>query len=339
MKKITPILFSFITVTEVIAILILGRYIQTRGEGRNVLGSAAIIPMSKASLSFPDSNKYSYFYELSEGVIATESAAWLPHEVPHQYNLDGLNDLSNYEIIKPSATFRIITLGDSFTFGMWVSTSENYSEKLEGMLNAKLTCPGIDHFEVLNMGVPGYDIAYSAERFRRRGVKYAPDLLLWYIRDDDFFIINEEFYPRIEFYKKELVATESAGRYGVAADDPNGPLNLTYKEVYSKNEHIDPAGRKEYTRVEREALHKFLSENSLPVTVFTFADTPEEYKSYIQEGMLGLSNVSYFDKIENVETFHPYDYHPTSNGHTVIAESLYRYLTTTNKPLSGCIAK
>ena len=230
-KKIIFILLSFITVIEVIAVVVLIRYIQTRREGGNVLGKAAIIPMRRENLSFPDSNTYSYFYELPEGAIATESAAWLPYQVPHQYNFEGFNDPSNYEIVKPPRTFRIITLGDSFTFGMWVPTSENYSEKLENMLNMNLACPGVDHFEILNMGVPGYDIAYSAERYRKRGAKYAPNLLLWYIRDDDFFIINEEFYARIEFFKKELEATGAAARYGVTVDDVNEPLRLAYKEI------------------------------------------------------------------------------------------------------------
>lgn len=338
MKKIqNP--FYFLVAAELIVVSVLMWRIAIRTGGEKVTQGTAVIPMSRENLSFPESQKYPHFFELAEAAVATESAAWLPHEVTHRYNVDGLNDPLNYEVTKPPATFRIITLGDSFTFGMWVPEVENYSEKLERILNTRISCPGITRFEVLNLGVPGYDIAYSTERFRRRGAKYSPDLVLWYIRDDDFFIINEEFYVRVAFYQKELESTEAAKQYGKIAQGPNGAVNLAYKEIYGDNEQVDRASRREKITVEREALRKFLSAYGLPVTVFTFSETPEEYKSYISEGIAGLSNVSYFDDIRNVETFHPYDYHPTSRGHTTIAESLFRNLMRSNKVLASCRVK
>lgn len=332
-------MFGFITLIEVVVAISLLVYIYAKKTGENVLGSATIIPMSRENLSFPGSNTYAYFFELPEGAVATESAAWLPYTVTRQYNLDGLNDLSNYDVTKPLKTFRIMTMGDSFTFGLWVPTPENYSEKLEIMLNTNLMCPGVDHIEVLNMGVPGYDVAYTVERYTRKGAKYTPDLLLWYIQDDDFFILNEEFYARIALLKKEMEISVSAERSDGSVDSMSRVFDAAYEEVYKKNEGFNTTSRKEYTKPEREALRNFLSNNLLPVTIFTFADTPDEYKSYIQEGMRGLSNVSYFDAIEDVETFHPYDYHPTSKGHTIIAESLFQYLTTTNTLLSRCVTK
>ncbi len=335
MKNAQP-LFVFLVTAELLIVSVLIWQVITRIAGKTMSQNTTVIPMNRETLSFPKSQQYPHFFELPKAISATESATWLPHEVTHTYNSDGLNDPFDYDTAKPPETFRIVTLGDSFTFGMWVPASENYSERLENMLNTKVSCPGISRFEVLNLGVPGYDIAYSTERFRTKGAKYSPDVLLWYIRDDDFFIINEEFYARTAFYQKELESTGAAKRYGKIADGPDGAVNLAYKEIYRNNGKLDSASRWEYTRPEREALRGFLSEYKLPVTVFTFSETPEEYKSYITEGIADLSNVSYFDDIKNVETFHPYDYHPTPRGHAVIAEALFTYLIRTNKALAVC---
>ena len=58
-------------------------------------------------------------------------------------------------IKKNKDTFRIITLGDSFTFGMYINTKDNWTELLEDKLNSDMGCKNISMFEVINLGVGG----------------------------------------------------------------------------------------------------------------------------------------------------------------------------------------
>jgi len=85
-------------------------------------------------------------------------------------------------------------LGDSITFGLFVQTPQNYSELLQKMLNTSCTRK---RYEVLNFGVPGYDLQYSAERLKVRGLKYHPDKVIWQINAGDFQEVNEYIVPHI----------------------------------------------------------------------------------------------------------------------------------------------
>ena len=113
----------------------------------------------------------------------------------YNINSDTFNERFDYEINKDDKTFRIITLGDSFTFGYIVDTKNNWTELLEDKLN-QLHCANFDKIEVINLGVVGYDIQYSVERFKLRGKKYNPDLVLWLLKGDDFQEIKEIVQPK-----------------------------------------------------------------------------------------------------------------------------------------------
>jgi hypothetical protein len=69
-------------------------------------------------------------------------------------NSHGLRD-EEFSLAKPADRFRILALGDSFTYGHGVRSEETYVKQLEAMLNHKLGNRGI-RYEVLNAGVPGY---------------------------------------------------------------------------------------------------------------------------------------------------------------------------------------
>lgn len=68
-------------------------------------------------------------------------------------NSEGFKDYE-HEIIKSNNTFRIIALGDSFTYGSWVSTNDSWPKQLETKLN-KLN--NSIRYEVLNFGIRGYN--------------------------------------------------------------------------------------------------------------------------------------------------------------------------------------
>ena len=78
-------------------------------------------------------------------------------------------------IQKPAGTRRLVLIGDSFTQGSGVPYEDTYGARLEEALNAE------DHgrWEVLNLGVPGFNIQHSVDRYKRDGRRFAPDILVY----------------------------------------------------------------------------------------------------------------------------------------------------------------
>jgi hypothetical protein len=295
---------------------------------RSVLGTTReinVIPLQKMQKN--ESGNLKFYYEPPINTTTTNEADWLPYVATYKHNEDGLNDLTNYTLEKPSNAVRILTLGDSFVYGMFVNTEDNFSELLEQELNSQQICPQETKFEILNFGVGGYDIEYSVERFIKKGLKYNPDLVLWYIRDDDFFLINEQFLERALYFEKRLETKEPSALN--SEDIKIKATNLTYKEFYDKNNTFRSSEeRRVYIEPEMASVPRLVESYNGPLVIFTFSDTPEEYKGYIHELIQNNQNgnIRYFDVFPDIETFHPYDYHPTAKGHKTIADSLHQFL-------------
>ncbi len=70
---------------------------------------------------------------------------------------------------------RIVTLGDSGTFGWEVPEAESYPRALETILNAGGNGPAV---EVVNAGVPGYTSLQGVRWFETHVRHFAPDLVI-----------------------------------------------------------------------------------------------------------------------------------------------------------------
>lgn len=81
---------------------------------------------------------------------------------------------TSYE--KPPATFRILNLGDSIVMGWGVHEETTYGRRLEAMLNEESS--GDLRFEVINAGVPGWNLENALAYLQAEGLKYEPDLIL-----------------------------------------------------------------------------------------------------------------------------------------------------------------
>lgn len=54
------------------------------------------------------------------------------------------------------------------------------------------------------MGVGSYDIQYTIIRFYKRGLKYNPDLIIWYLNNWKFINIYELIHPLTEQLIKKV---------------------------------------------------------------------------------------------------------------------------------------
>lgn len=77
---------------------------------------------------------------------------------------------------KPLGTFRILNLGDSIVMGWGVREEDTYGQRLELMLNEDSSRDF--RFEVINAGVPGWNVENALAFLQQEGLKYEPDLIL-----------------------------------------------------------------------------------------------------------------------------------------------------------------
>lgn len=90
-------------------------------------------------------------------------------------------------IEKKKGVIRILGLGDSFTFGWGVEEDKTFL----AVMAAGLRKAGY-RVEVFNAGVPGWGIAHSLAYLLRDGVRFRPDLVVFTLFTDDFFVSTIE---------------------------------------------------------------------------------------------------------------------------------------------------
>jgi lysophospholipase L1-like esterase len=119
-------------------------------------------------------------YELDRDTGKRMKPGWAGGEfgAPVRINSHGLRSPeTTWE--KPSGTFRILALGDSWTFGFRMEEENAFPRELERILNDRLRARGANgQIEVINAGVIGYTTAQEAAYFRTRGQRYSPDLVI-----------------------------------------------------------------------------------------------------------------------------------------------------------------
>jgi lysophospholipase L1-like esterase len=96
-------------------------------------------------------------------------------------NSEGFRD-KEFSPNKSTNTVRILAMGDSYTYGWYVNLNETWPKKLENLLNEKSNGT---KYEVLNLGIPGYDIWNVANLFVKKTYKYDPDIILISFIDND----------------------------------------------------------------------------------------------------------------------------------------------------------
>jgi hypothetical protein len=98
---------------------------------------------------------------------------------PFTTNRYGLRD-REYTLEKPPGVFRIAVVGSSIDMGWGIGTEETYVNLLEDWLNAQARRRGLARrFEVLNFAVAAYSPMQRLEAFRRKAVKFDPDLVIY----------------------------------------------------------------------------------------------------------------------------------------------------------------
>ena len=104
----------------------------------------------------------------SKGISATKE-----FEYEYSHNSMGFRDVE-HAVAKTPGVFRILALGDSFTYGAGVSFNETYLYRLEQMLNAREQHPKV---EIIKAGISRYYPEPERLLLEHYGLIYSPDLI------------------------------------------------------------------------------------------------------------------------------------------------------------------
>jgi hypothetical protein len=143
------------------------------------------------------------------GLRINEPGAVYSHHSPDVHvrfriNGQGMRADRDFRYEKPPGIHRILSLGDSFTVGYEVESSETFSSVLEQTLERKGR-----PVEVLNTGVSGFSTAEAYLYLERELWKYQPDLVL------------------LSFYVNDIVDNVRTGLFALR-DDGLIPLENSY---------------------------------------------------------------------------------------------------------------
>jgi len=255
----------------------------------------------------------------------------LPNITTIKINSDGFRD-REFSIEKPNNTFRIICLGDSFTFGQGVELNESYPKVLERKLNSLNN--GVK-YEVLNFGVPGYNTWQEVEMLDVKGLKYSPDMVIFgYVHNDivNTTLINEILEKTWKEHEDELnrLSPEKQKIKRVEISDSLLPLfasfeNKNYDEII---EILKPSAEK-LTNKTKEKSIKIIITN---VAIFTPETHLRALKNIsLENGWYMTDNV--FSSVTAPDTLSLYpkkDPHPNPFAHELIANGIFNYLIKNN---------
>lgn len=262
----------------------------------------SINPINPNSIERSPTQELRYFYEPKANTTDTVKREWLDYEPTYTINSDSLNERFEYAISKDNGVYRIITMGDSFTYGLNVSTKENWTELLEDELNRKCTNSKIKKFEVINLGVSGYDTEYELYRYIKRGKKYNPDVILWMLRD--FELSKEYMTPLVERHLQEF--KKDKGEY------------LKYKEELSNSgsleANISDESQVAYAIGMRETRQYFKGEHSYKLQTKSMANFEDIFKKEliyidISESAIHTGNSSFKEVIALRTPKRPFTYY------------------------------
>lgn len=111
----------------------------------------------------------------------------------YQINSNGFRG-NEFKTKKDPGTYRIIAIGDSITFGLFLPEEQTYYKLLEQKLNQEFMPR---KFEIISAGIPGFTSYQGRQLLQKELLAYSPDMLIVYFGGNNEFATS--FYTDREY--------------------------------------------------------------------------------------------------------------------------------------------
>lgn len=257
-------------------------------------------------------------------------------------NSDGLRN--EEEVDFSNNTFRILTIGDSFTYSPYVNNQDMWQSVLERKLQENYPDKKI---QVLNAGVAGYTITDEFEYLKEKGIKIKPDLIILGIYTNDVSDLNPEkraIYARTK--QKQIVSNFWLPFRNIAKQtaffnwlEEKKTLLLASKIKQIKKERLKEINGASLARylVKLNEFIQYAEKNNLELLVILFPEASQlnnNINGFQEEIIKNLKakNVSYinlllFFKKEQFGNLYllPSNNHLSSYGNLAVAKIIFNY--------------
>ena len=184
-------------------------------------------------------------------------------------------------------------------------------------------------FEVLNLGVPGYDIGYAAQHLKDTGLKYNPDLVIWLLNGFNFFQLKDAMQNR------EDQILHAMGERNINEQQTNGKF---YEAAnIAKDELGEDFGKEAILKQQETYLYKMNTYYHGPL-VFSLFPGQDPAIVNLLTGYINHRKSTYlYQSLPPLDKLHGLlpDGHPNALGHTLISTKLFTYLMS-SKILPSC---
>lgn len=249
-----------------------------------------------------------------------------PRPVPNLYrsyvayalNSRGHRD-REYEVPRPENVFRIVCLGDSFTFGQGVHAQDTVSSVLAARLNEQTEAAGqFTRYEAVNCGASGYSTHEERMSYERQGRAYQPQVaVVLMVLNDDVNSRDEQTQLAAAQQGLEVVrALRNAAGAGTRRD-----FSKSLAELRELNKACQADGAKLVVAVFRhEPIVAGGDWDRLIKTVQP--GLAEDQIPYVDLGDAIVAKASFDD----LRVYPGGDPHPSAVAHAAAAEALEKYL-------------
>ena len=201
--------------------------------------------------------------------------------------------------------YRIVVLGESTTFGFTIATNEKpWPELLEKMIHDRLKISR--PVEVINAGVPGYNINQNLYRLPKQILPLKPEMIISYHGYNGFFLVNRSLPPvvtteRPPVYQRRPIKLLADLEYGIK-------MNLYKKRLLTKTipEVADAVGPMDsgYAQAYRQLI-QVCRTNNIHLVLSTFSMSVNEHSDpdilqFYNATTMGLPQVLKANEVHNL---------------------------------------
>ena len=269
----------------------------------------------------------------------------------YQHNSFGFRDVE-HTVYKEQDTYRILGLGDSFTYGIGVGFEETYLYLLETMLNDDVDISL--NVEVIKAGIPRYYPETQRILLDKYGRNYEPDLIIIGFLPNDIvdthFGLDAVVLDRSGYLKTKVA--NDFGRFGDFIYRNSHFVRIVLQKLtsYRMTQIYDPRLEEIYVadghheddweKVQDEYINIFTIADEIGAKVLLVhipSKGPWTEDSSYPSSRLGvlaqMYDIGFVDVLPSMQReslnkslYYDIDGHTTSNGHKVIADEIHSYL-------------